>query len=78
MPPRFVLVPAIPIAKGSQRVVNRYYAQTMSDGFDIYDNQEKVRLEHRFPNKAIGLEACDRLNDDSFDPTLQFLFLSSE
>jgi hypothetical protein len=78
MPPRFVLVPAIPTAEGSHRVGNRYYAQSVSGSFDIYDNQEKVRLQHRFATRAIGLEACDRLNEDSFDPKLQLPFSRSE
>ena len=33
----------------------RFYAQTVSEGFDIDDNQEKSRLKRGFSNRAEGI-----------------------
>lgn len=42
---RFVVVPAIPTETGSIRNGSRFYCQTAPIGFNIYDNEEKLRLQ---------------------------------
>jgi hypothetical protein len=66
MQPRFVVVPAVPIEKQSQRIGTRYYAQTVCGGFDIYDNQEKERLKPSYPSKTDAEVQCQNLNMAKF------------
>ena len=45
MTSRFVVVPAIPTVMGSMSSGTRFYCNTSSIGFNIYDNnEEKLRL----------------------------------
>lgn len=62
MQPRFVIVPAVPIEQESFRAGTRYYATTVSGGFDLYDNQEKIRLKPSYQNKEEASAHCDRMN----------------
>jgi len=59
---RFVIVPAVPIEQESFRAGNRFYATTVSGGFDIYDNQEKTRLKPSYQNKEEATVHCSRMN----------------
>ncbi|MEG0858625.1 MAG: hypothetical protein RSG92_27685 [Pseudomonas sp.] len=58
MQPRFVIVPAVPIEEKSFRSGVRFYATTVSGGFDIYDNVKKLRLKPSFASKAEAEEQC--------------------
>lgn len=78
MQPRFVLVPAVPVESNSFRVGTRFYAETVSAGFDIYDNQEKERLKHQFPTRQEGVEVCAKMNAEARDPTERFPVLRAE
>lgn len=78
MQPRFVLVPAVPIERESFHVGARYYAQTVSCGFDVYDNREKVRLKKGYPDRAAGDKACAKMNEESRDPAELFPRLGCE
>lgn len=62
MQTRFVIVPAVPIEQESFRAGTRFYATTVSGGFDIYDNQEKVRLKPSYPGKEEAMMHCTRMN----------------
>jgi len=67
MQPRFVIVPAVPIEQESFRAGTRFYATTVSGGFDIYDNQAKLRLKPSYAGKEEAMTHCARMNaeDDS-------------
>ncbi|MDF9893449.1 UNVERIFIED_ORG: hypothetical protein OKW25_002596 [Pseudomonas vranovensis] len=69
MQPRFVIVPAVPIATESFHSGGRYYATTLSGGFDIYDNQEKMRLKLSYASKGLAGAACAKMNLESGCPT---------
>ncbi|TDF81480.1 hypothetical protein [Pseudomonas sp. H9] len=62
MQTRFVIVPAVPIEQESFRAGTRFYATTVSGGFDIYDNQEKMRLKPSYASKEEALMHCARMN----------------
>ncbi|WP_422420035.1 hypothetical protein [Pseudomonas sp. GZD-222] len=62
MQPRFVIVPAVPIEQESFRTGTRFYATTVSGGFDIYDNQEKIRLKPSYTGKEDAMVHCARMN----------------
>ncbi|RJX79083.1 hypothetical protein [Pseudomonas sp. LS-2] len=68
MQPRFVIVPAVPMETDVFRVGLRFYAATTSTGFDIYDNQEKIRLKRGFPSRSVGASACAKMNAESRNP----------
>lgn len=72
MQSRFVIVPAVPIEGQAFRIGTRYYAATISGGFDIYDNQEKERLKRGFVNRSEAAAACDKLNAESRNPAELF------
>jgi hypothetical protein len=58
---RFVVVPAIPTETGSMRNGSRFYCQTAPIGFNLYDNEEKLRLTtYQTREEAEG--ECQRLN----------------
>ncbi|MBF8668336.1 hypothetical protein IR012_00725 [Pseudomonas putida] len=78
MQPRFVLVPAVPVDSDAIRVGVRFYAQTVSEGFDIYDNQEKTRLKQGFPTRSVGDAICDKMNAEARNPDELFPILRSE
>jgi hypothetical protein len=62
MLPRFVVVPAIPKETGAIRHGARFYCQTELIGFDIYDNEEKRRLEKSHPSRDEAETECRQLN----------------
>ncbi|WP_301842794.1 hypothetical protein U9R80_16465 [Pseudomonas sp. JQ170C] len=64
MLPRFVVVPAVPIETHSVRNGTRYYATTVTGGFDLYDNQEKLRLKPSYPTRAEADAECARRNSE--------------
>ncbi|MFK8333270.1 hypothetical protein M2D63_024985 [Pseudomonas sp. BJa5] len=73
MQPRFVIVPAVPIEKEAFRTGSRFYASTVSGGYDIYDNQEKMRLKPSYSTKVQADAACARMNAECRNPDEVFL-----
>lgn len=59
---RFVVVPAIPTETGSMRNGARFYCKTAPKGFNIYDNQEKLRLKTTYQTREEAEAECQRLN----------------
>ena len=59
---RFVVVPAIPTETGSTRNGVRFYCETAPIGFNIYDNEEKLRLKPTHQARAEADDECRRLN----------------
>ncbi|QFG34124.1 hypothetical protein F6476_26790 [Pseudomonas umsongensis] len=59
---RFVVVPAIPTETGSLRNGARFYCKTASIGFNIYDNEEKLRLTTTYQAREEAEAECQRLN----------------
>ena len=78
MQPRFVIVPAVPIENESFQVGNRFYAATSSGGFDIYDNQEKIRIKRNFSSKSLAMAACEKMISESRNPSEQFPVMRTE
>jgi len=70
---RFVIVPAVPIEKDSFRSGARFYANTVSGGFDIYDNQEKLRLKPSYPTRTLAEVACATMNESCLNPDELFI-----
>lgn len=62
MIPRYVVVPAIPTETGSVRNGARFYSTTVPAGFDIYDNQDKQRLQPTYPTRIEADAECQRRN----------------
>jgi hypothetical protein len=62
MTPRFVVVPAIPTETGSKRNGMRFYCETEPIGFNIYDNEEKLRLKATYQTRVEAEGDCQRLN----------------
>ncbi|CAN7495666.1 hypothetical protein LJR277_003305 [Pseudomonas sp. LjRoot277] len=62
MPPRFVVVPAVPKEAGAIRHGARFYCQTDPIGFDIYDNEKKRRLNKSHPSRDEAEAECRRIN----------------
>lgn len=61
---RYVVVPATPVASDSVREGGRYYCKTVSSGFDLYDNQDKLRLKPAFATRLEAETECERLNSE--------------
>jgi hypothetical protein len=61
---RFVVVPAIPTETGSTRNGSRFYCQTAPIGFNVYDNEEKLRLKTTYQTRVEGEIECQRLNEE--------------
>ncbi|VVQ05049.1 hypothetical protein PS928_02961 [Pseudomonas fluorescens] len=59
---RFVVVPAVPKETGAIRQGIRFYCQTEPIGFDIYDNQEKRRLNKNHSRREDAEAECRQLN----------------
>jgi hypothetical protein len=59
---RFVVVPAIPTETGSMRHGSRFYCQTAPIGFNLYDNEEKLRLKTTYQTLEEAESECQRLN----------------
>ncbi|WP_350647201.1 hypothetical protein [Pseudomonas sp. HY13-MNA-CIBAN-0226] len=64
---RFVVVPAIPTETGSMRNGSRFYCQTSPIGFNIYDNEEKLRLQNAYQCRKEAETECRRLNIQRLD-----------
>lgn len=73
MQSRFVIVPAVPIEKETLKNGAHFFANTVSGGFDIYDNQEKMRLKPSYPAKALADAACAKMNSECRNPDELFL-----
>lgn len=58
----FVVVPAIPTETGAVRTGSRFYCQTAPIGFNLYDNEEKLRLKTTFQTRAEAERACRQIN----------------
>ena len=78
MQTRFVIVPAVPIEKETFQSGSRFYAATVSGGFDIYDNQEKLRLKPSYATKSLAEAARAKLNSECRNPDELFPFLRVE
>ncbi|WP_350647135.1 hypothetical protein [Pseudomonas sp. HY13-MNA-CIBAN-0226] len=61
---RYVVVPATPVVSESVREGGRYYSKTVSNGFDLYDNQDKQRLKPTFATRQEAEAECGRLNSE--------------
>jgi hypothetical protein len=59
---RFVVVPAIPTETGSMRNGSRFYCQTAPIGFNLYDNEEKLRLKTTYQTREEAEGECQQLN----------------
>ncbi|MFJ4065935.1 hypothetical protein ACIPW4_11610 [Pseudomonas sp. NPDC089996] len=75
MQSRFVIVPAVPIEKQSFQSGSRFYAATVPGGFDIYDNQEKLRLKPSYPTRSLAEAARQKLTDECRNPDERFPLL---
>lgn len=78
MQPRFVIVPAVPIENESFQIGSRFYANTISGGFDIYDNQEKIRLKRGLANRSLAVAECEKMITDSRNPAELFPILRAD
>lgn len=61
---RFVVVPAVPAESGSGRFEGsgRYLIRTISSGFNIYDNFDKLRMQTTYSCRESANAECARLN----------------
>lgn len=75
MQTRFVIVPAIPIEKESFQSGSRFYATTVPGGFDIYDNQDKLRLKPSYKTRSLAEAAREKLNSECRNPDELFPLL---
>lgn len=64
---RFVVVPAVPTETGSTRSGSRFYCQTAPIGFNLYDNDGKLRLQTTYQSRAEAESECQRLNLGQLD-----------
>lgn len=78
MLPRFVIVPALPIEQEPFRQGIRHFSTTISGVFDIYDNQEKLRLKPSYPTRALAETACVKLMETCGSPDKLFPVLRSD
>lgn len=62
MTARFVVVPAIPTETGWMRNGSRYYCQTAPIGFNLYDNEEKLRFKTTDQAREDAESECQRVN----------------
>ncbi|VVP59152.1 hypothetical protein PS838_05994 [Pseudomonas fluorescens] len=62
MTARFVVVPAIPTETGWMRNGSRYYCQTAPIGFNLYDNEGKLRLKPTYQTREEAERECQRVN----------------
>ncbi|MGE8111864.1 hypothetical protein [Pseudomonas sp. NPDC086566] len=78
MQTRFIIVPAVPVERESFQSGSRFYSTTVSGGFDIYDNQEKLRLKPSYPARSLAEAARLKLNSECRNPDELFPFLRVE
>lgn len=64
MSSRFVVVPATPKETASTRSGSRFYCRTSAIGFDIYDNEQKLRLKTTYQTRLDAENECVRFNMD--------------
>ena len=67
---RFVVVPAISTETGSVRNGTRFHSTTVSTGFDIYDNQDKHRLQFTYSTRIEADAECERLNMECYQTSM--------
>lgn len=67
---RFVVVPAIPTETVSMRSGARFYCETAPIGFNIYDNEKKLRLKTDYQTRAEAESACLELNQERLQSML--------
>lgn len=67
---RFVVVPAIPVETGSVRNGTRFHSATVTTGLDIYDNQDKQRLQFTYSTRIEADAECERLNMECYQTTM--------
>jgi hypothetical protein len=67
---RFVVVPAIPTETGSMRSGARFYCETAPIDFNIYNNEEKLRLKTVYQTRAEAEGACLELNQEQLQSML--------
>jgi hypothetical protein len=67
---RFVVVPAIPTETGSMRNGSRFYCKTAPIGFNIYDNEDKLRLKTTYQAREEAEDECLRLNQERLQNAL--------
>ena len=67
---RFAVVPAIPTETGSMRDGARFYCKTAPIGFNIYDNEEKLRLKTTYQAREEAEDECQRLNQERLQNVL--------
>lgn len=59
---RFVVVPAVPTETGSSRRQMPGYFKTAPIGFNIYDNEKKLRSQATFLSRQEAEAECQWLN----------------
>lgn len=59
---RFVVVPAVPTETGSSRNGMRVYCKTEPIGFNIYDNEKKLRSQATFLTREEAEAECQWIN----------------
>lgn len=74
MLPRFVLIPAVQIEERSYIPGIKHHSEAHQGGFDIYDNQEKVRLTHGFQDRTVAENACANMNIEAGNPNLANIY----
>ncbi|MEJ5060585.1 MULTISPECIES: hypothetical protein [unclassified Pseudomonas] len=67
---RFVVVPAVPTETESMRSGVRFYCKTAPIGFNLYDNEEKLRLKTVYETRAQAESACLELNQECLQSML--------
>ncbi|WP_150770930.1 hypothetical protein [Pseudomonas fluorescens] len=67
---RFVVVPAIPTETESVRNGARFYCKTAPIGFNLYDNEDKLRLKTIYQARDEAEVECQRLNQDRLERIL--------
>lgn len=68
---RFVVVPALPQKTGVFSDGTRVHATTVpGGGFDIYDNQDKQRLQFTYATQIEADSECERLNIECHQTTM--------
>ena len=59
---RFGVVPALPTDTKSMRNGTRSYCKTATEGFNLYDNEKKLRLQTTYPTRAEAEYECQQRN----------------
>ncbi|VVO07077.1 hypothetical protein PS710_03146 [Pseudomonas fluorescens] len=59
---RFGVVPALPTDTESMRNGTRSYCKTATVGFNLYDNEKKLRLQTTYQTRAEAEYVCQRHN----------------